>query len=111
MKELTIGPGDKASLSMGTLIEGHGGGHCRGPRGEGAENSENGRLSLQGPAGEPVELLTEYFWRAPDREHLSLWELCKGSPFLRIRNDMGGGLRGRTSSHGGPLTGNSERLL
>ena len=46
------------------------------------ENSGDWRLSLQGPVGEPVESLTEYFWRAPEREHLSvralLGELLSG---------------------------------
>ena len=49
------------------------GNNYEGLRGKGAENSGDGRVS---PTGGPVELLTEYFWRAPDREHLSLWELC-----------------------------------
>jgi len=76
MNELTIGPGDEASLSMGTLMgnmEG-GGAFYQGLSGKGAENSGDGHLLLQGPIGEPVELLTEYFWRTPDRDHLS-WEL------------------------------------
>ena len=72
MNELTIGPGDEASLLIGTLM----GDIYRGLRGKVAENSGDGRLSLQGPSGEPVELLTEFFWRAADREHLSLCELC-----------------------------------
>jgi len=72
MNELTIGPGDEASLSMGTLMGGMGGGAFTG---KGAENSGDRHLLLRGPVGEPVQLLTEYFWRAPDGEHLSLQEL------------------------------------
>ena len=77
MNELTIHPGDEASLTMGTLMgDMEGGTIYRGLKGKGAENSGDGSLLLRGPVGEPVELLTEYFWRAPDGEHLSLWELC-----------------------------------
>jgi len=79
MNELNIGSGDEASLSMGNLMgnmEG-GGAIYRGLCGKGVdENSGDGRLSLQGPVGEPAESLTEYFWRAQEREHLSRWELC-----------------------------------
>ena len=66
MNELTIGSGDEASLSMGTLMGNmEGGGHLPGTL-----------RGFRGPFGEPVESLTEYFWRSPEREHLSLCELC-----------------------------------
>jgi len=35
---------------------------------------------LLGPVGEPVELLSEYFWRAPDGEHLC-GSSVRGAPF------------------------------
>jgi len=63
---------------MGTLMGNmEGGGIYRGLWGKGVEeNSGDGHLSLQGPVGEPVESLTENIWRAPEREHLCMWELC-----------------------------------
>jgi len=73
MNELTIGFGDEASLSMGTLIGDMDGSHLPGALRERCRsNSGDWHLSLQGPVGEFVESLTEYFWRAPEREHLSL---------------------------------------
>jgi len=53
-----------------------GGDHLPGTLRESADNAGDGHLLLRGPVWEPVELLTEYFWRAPDGEHLALWERC-----------------------------------
>jgi len=60
MNELTIGPGDEASLSMGTLMgDMEGGGRFTGDfEGNVQKILETRLLLLQGPVGEPVELLT-----------------------------------------------------
>jgi len=76
MNELAIGPGDEASLSMGTLMGDMEGAFAGDFEGKVQKILEKGVSHFRGPLGEPVELLTEYFWRAPDREHLSLWEFC-----------------------------------
>ena len=58
-----------------------------------------------------VEMNFTDSWRAPEREHLSLRELCYGGSFLGIRKDMERRAHGTDITlqcHGGPFTGNSE---
>jgi len=65
---------------------------------------------LQGPVGEIVESLSIFggLWKGS----ISLCESSvRGAPFWGFRRIWGEGFRGWTSPHGGPLTGNSERLF
>jgi len=53
---------------------------------------EMGVSLCRGPLGNLGSPLTGNLrdsWRAPEREHLSLWELCWGGSFLGIQKDMG----------------------
>jgi len=73
MNVLTIGPGDEASLSIGTLMGDMEGAFTGDFEGKVQKIPEMGVSCFRGLLG---NLWTEYFWRAPDRKHLLLWELC-----------------------------------
>ena len=75
MNELTIGPADEASLH-GDSDGGHGGGGLlAGTLRERCRKLWR-RVSLASGASWGTCGVVDYCWRALDREHLSLWELC-----------------------------------
>jgi hypothetical protein len=99
--------GDEAALS----IETWGGSFTRDSEGrEWKKVLEMGVSLYGGPLGNLGSPSTGNFrdgWRAPEREHLSLWELCWRGSSLGIQKE-GSGDRHHSLVIGGPFTMNSE---